>query len=140
MPIRADLVPLYRTPEAVASTRECLERAGYKCEECGKRHMETVRTLPGGLWYDETCHEWRAPLGQLAEDLMLRVRNPHTVGKTILVKIGAAHLDHDPRNNSAGNRRALCQRDHLIYDRIQHKQTRSTRKDAARPLLREVAR
>lgn len=135
MPIDPELKPLYRTPEAIAATRECLERAGYKCEDCGKPHMKRVRVLPGGLWFDEQTQQWRAPAGQLKPDLLLRLKELEKHAREILVKVGGAHLDHDPRNNAPENRRALCQRCHLVYDRAEHKRTRSRHKDARRPLL-----
>ena len=34
------------------------------------------------------------------------------------VILAAAHLDHDPGNNRIGNLRSLCQRCHLIHDRL----------------------
>lgn len=59
-------------------------------------------------------------------------------GKESRVQCGVAHLDHDPKNNADENLKYLCRACHLVHDQGQHKQTRSKRKDAARPLL-EVA-
>ena len=34
--------------------------------------------------------------------------------------LAAAHLDHDPSNNRLRNLRCLCQRCHLMHDRVRH--------------------
>jgi hypothetical protein len=110
-----------------------LERAGSRCEECGKGpHMTRVSTLPGGLWFDPAESVWRAPSGPL--NVTIHPRN-HESGIEILVKIGVAHLDHNPANNADENLRALCARCHFLNDRNKHRDTRARHKDERRPLL-----
>ena len=46
--------------------------------------------------------------------------------RTTHVVLAAAHLDHDPTNNRLRNLRSLCQRCHLIHDRLHHPQRRIT--------------
>ena len=38
-------------------------------------------------------------------------------GKVTRIVLTVAHLDHDPRNCSASNLRALCQKCHITYDK-----------------------
>ena len=55
-----------------------------------------------------------------------------------LIQCGCAHLDHDPENNADKNLAWLCRFCHLRWDANQHRDTRSARKDQARPLLQEA--
>jgi hypothetical protein len=55
----------------------------------------------------------------------------HWVGIVLTV----AHLNHVAGDDRDENLKALCQWCHLNYDRQHHAETRSIRKDAARPLL-----
>ena len=41
--------------------------------------------------------------------------------RTTRVFLAAAHLDHDPSNNRPCNLKALCQRCHLLLDRLHHR-------------------
>jgi len=52
-----------------------------------------------------------------------------------LIQCGCAHLDHDPTNNDDSNLAWLCRHCHLKHDAGQHRDSRSARKDLARPLL-----
>jgi hypothetical protein len=54
------------------------------------------------------------------------------------IQCGAAHLDHNPENNADANLAWLCRYCHLKTDAGQHRETRSARKDRARPLLQEA--
>lgn len=56
------------------------------------------------------------------------------LARRIRVKIGIAHLDGNPANNADDNLKALCDWCHLRHDAPQHRETRATRKDAARPM------
>jgi hypothetical protein len=56
-----------------------------------------------------------------------RNRDPHPVtGSRVVLTV--AHLDHDPTHNKEDNLRAMCQRCHLAYDRVQHRKTREARR------------
>lgn len=50
--------------------------------------------------------------------------------------LAVAHLNHVAGDDRDENLKALCQWCHLHWDQIHHKETRSSRKDAARPLLK----
>lgn len=141
MPIRPDLRPLYKTPEAVGSRCRALERAGgrfdekskylggARCEQCGVPDREPVARGTAGTWF-----------GTLWHTCTQATFSGHPVGpvRRVYIILTVAHLDHDPRNNRDENRKALCQWCHLNWDKLHHKQTRQTRKDAARPLLAEA--
>jgi 5-methylcytosine-specific restriction endonuclease McrA len=59
--------------------------------------------------------------------------------RQIRVVLTMAHLNHISGDDKDENLKMLCQWCHLNYDRLHHHQTRSTRKDARRPILTEVA-
>jgi|BarGraIncu00222A_1022003.scaffolds.fasta_scaffold46138_1 hypothetical protein len=37
------------------------ERAGGRCQGCGRPHLAQVRCLPDGRWFDEAARTWRCP-------------------------------------------------------------------------------
>lgn len=54
------------------------------------------------------------------------------------IQCGAAHLNHTPGDDRLENLAWLCRRCHLKFDAGHHRDSRSARKDRARPLLQEV--
>lgn len=94
------------------------DRAGGRCERCGRPHGARVRCLPDGRWFDEAAKAWRDGSGVPAEwpDIVdyARVR-------TTRVVLAACHRDHDPGNNRPANLLALCQRCHMLHDRDEHR-------------------
>ena len=110
MPIRPEFLHFYQTPEWEQTRARILERAGYCCENCGAEN---------GAWVMRLV---------LISEEQSRIRR-------VQIQLGVAHLDHNPANMSDSNLRALCRGCHLAYDAPKHKETRSIRKDAARPLL-----
>lgn len=140
MPIARELRPLYRTPEYQQARLKAKARAQNRCLWCHKPNGAKIRTRSGGgrmiwrprghdiTWRSETG--WPVGFDQLNE-LLERVG----AIRDITVVCTAAHLDHDPRNNSDENVAWLCQWHHLMHDRGKHKLTRSIHKDEKRPLL-----
>lgn len=145
MPIHKSLAHLYGHEWKTKTRPRILERDGNRCKFCGKPNHTMIdqATRPGvAMWYllpvvDPITHESTLHLinnkGEVlstdAERLPLAKFAPVRVVLTI------AHLDHDPTNNADDNLAALCQWCHLHHDTQQHKETRSKRKDAARPVL-----
>lgn len=133
MPIRKEFRKFYQGPAWQATRARILARAGNKCEECGapdKTLVARIAELPGwwftmdGHAYDETgAHRGVFRGSEMPEPTFVKI------------KIGIAHLDHNPENGADENLKALCARCHLIHDQDKHRDTRSIRKDAARPLL-----
>ena len=117
MPIRRDLRPLYPADWRELSRQVRFERAGGRCQRCGRRHGETIRVLPDGRWFDVRAKTWRNGRGRPARwpDLEEAIRMRET-----RVVLAAAHLDHDPQHNKWDNLKSLCQRCHLIHDRAYH--------------------
>lgn len=122
MPIRAHLRHHYSRkagwPEVQA---RILGRAGAACEctgQCGARHRGGRCAVPHRAYIARPYHEplyWTlAEKGAVVQD-----------AKVIEVRVGIAHLDHNPENNDDGNLLALCQRCHLAYDLRQHLVTRA---------------
>jgi hypothetical protein len=117
MPIKPELRWFYPIDWPQISRQVRFERAGGRCQTCGRPHGETVRCLPDGRWYDTTASTWRNGRGRPARwpDLEEATHIRHT-----RVVLAAAHLDHNPSNNRPRNLRGLCQRCHLIHDRPHH--------------------
>lgn len=148
MPIRKDLLPLYKTPEYRAARARIVERAGDRCEQCGKPNGASVETATGSyrststeghgkcmpflFWlpymYWRGAGPWRDWRGELAAVNGIK-------GRIVRVVLGMAHLDQNPANNADDNLKFLCQWCHLNYDKLHHHETRSIRKDSGRPLL-----
>ena len=117
MPIKSELRRLYPIDWPQISQQVRFERAGGRCQTCGRPHGETVRCLSDGRWYDTAASTWRNGRGRPARwpDLV------ETTGiRRTRVVLAAAHLDHNPANNRPRNLRGLCQRCHLIHDRPHH--------------------
>lgn len=112
-PIRPENAALY-PPDWKERSRAARERAGNRCQECG---------VPNGAWRNNFTHEFTMDSGQ-AETWRFADGDPVTY-----IVLTVAHLDHDPRNCSVDNLRALCQRCHLAYDQEHHIETaRRTRR------------
>jgi 5-methylcytosine-specific restriction endonuclease McrA len=62
-----------------------------------------------------------------------RVRNRRGLLTRVVLTVG--HLNHVAGDDRDENLAALCQRCHLLYDAAHHRDSRSARKDSARPLL-----
>ena len=90
---------------------------------------KNMKLYPGGSIHSK---EWRLIRARLLQESGNRCEgtdrhpgcgreNRTTIpGKTSLVVLTVAHLDHDPRNNDRLNLRVLCQRCHLAYDKEHH--------------------
>jgi hypothetical protein len=64
MPIRPELLPLYPPNWRELSSHVRFERAGGKCQGCGRPHLALLRCLPDGRWFDEKTATWRDRRGQ----------------------------------------------------------------------------
>ena len=138
MPIARELRWLYPIDWPEISRWVRFERAGGRCEQCGRPHKARVRQLADGRWLD------RAPMANLGANLGadlgadLGAGRPvwrddrggaapwpdivdYTAAREAWVILAAAHLDHDPTNSAADNLRCLCQRCHLAHDRAHHR-------------------
>ena len=93
MPIRPELRPLYPPHWRQLSSHVRFERAGGKCQHCGRPHLALLRCLPDGRWFDEQSATWRDRRGRPARwpDLVEAIRLRMT-----RVVLAAAHLDSDP--------------------------------------------
>lgn len=91
---------------------QILERAGHRCEKCGKPNGRTVAVGPTGE-YEDGWAGWFDAAGE-------PICEPDHDGREIRVVLTIAHLDHTPENCDPSNLRAWCQRCHLRYDREHH--------------------
>ena len=121
MPIRRELRCLYPPHWRELSRRIRFDRAGGRCQACGRPHLVRLRCLPDGRWFDEATRTWRNRRGKpcrwpdLIEAAGLR---------STRVVLAAAHLDGNPANNRLRNLRSLCQRCHVLHDVPYHTRQR----------------
>lgn len=109
MPVRKELLPLYGPDWPAISQRIRFDRAGGRCEACGRPHGALIITTPNGGWIDPATGEAWLPGGRAA-----------AFRGTTRVFLATAHLDHNPANNDDSNLKALCQRCHMVNDLWQH--------------------
>ncbi len=136
MPLRPDLRNLsdangdliYRGPVYQARRERLLERADHKCERCRAPNRRVVVRAHLDSWKDGD--HWYSPDG-LPPRAWVNIRR-------VRIVLNMAHLTHDPLRNEDDELAMLCQLCHFRHDKQQHKETRSARKDAARPLLAAI--
>jgi len=145
MPIRPELRHFYRTPSYRLWRAALVERAGNKCEQCRKPNGRTVMTVtPLSIlgvrmaWRLMGKIPWRNQQGKKVTGLTVLRPLSRLKARPVKVVLTAAHLNHTPGDERMENGKLLCQWCHLNYDRLHHKETRTQRKDAARPLLKEA--
>ena len=160
MPVRADLRKFYTAASGWPEVRRrTLTRAGgtfdpdghyqggARCENCGKPDRKRVWRLAtprGQVWQRVKSRRWYAcydhgrPVRPVPNPWMQK----HPKCQKVLVVLTCAHKNHTSGDDRADNVFAWCQACHLAWDRPMHlARTRITvcnRKDAARPLLREM--
>ena len=154
MPIRPDLRPFYRGPAWRATRERIRERAKDRCEQCGKPNHRRLWVYATGV--AANLHKRKLVLGQAwsgvkgdgqkwistltGKVIALRLRGAEWCpARRIRVVCTVAHLNHTSGDDRDENLKFLCQWCHLNYDASFHKQTRATRKDAARPIQWEKA-
>lgn len=131
MPIRPENKARY--PKEWPQIRAAmLERAGHACEKCKVPNRTRIARGAGdddGTYMLDTADVYCAESG---EHLGKCRMSEYEVLKMVDVVLTIAHLDHTPENCEPENLRAWCQRCHLRYDAVHHRQTAyATRKAAA---------
>jgi hypothetical protein len=137
MPIRPEYRWLYPIDWPELSRLIRFERAGGRCEGCGRPHGRDVRCLADGCWWDEERGYWRDGRGRRVRGLPCPGHEPVTQyaliddirlsdHRTTRVVLASAHRDHDPGNNAPRNLAALCQRCHIRHDAPEHRRRRWT--------------
>lgn len=108
-----------------------LARAGHRCEQCGVANYTAIVRLKVDPAVWET---FDAMLLSEADPGWDEYHDPVRVVLTI------SHLNHTPEDNREENLAALCQRCHLVYDQVEHEQSRRRNRDrrAGQGLLMEV--
>lgn len=136
MPIRPEFRHFYRGAHWAMTRARILARAGGRftllgeylggalCENCGELDGRLGARDEYGVFHDQ----WESP----EWDWLTRERG-------VRIQIGVAHKNHTPGDDRDENLAAWCRRCHLLYDADHHAFNRATRKDAARPLLQEIA-
>ncbi len=119
MPIKRTLRGFYPIDWRQLSDVIRFERAGGRCETCGRPHGRMISHLGDGRWFDPESEVWRDGQGRAVD----WVDHPTYRGQLRRTKVilATAHLDHDPTNNRSRNLKALCQRCHLQHDRQEHR-------------------
>ena len=119
MPIRRHHRWLYPIDWRELSASIRFRRAKGRCEGCGRPHGRVVLHLGDGRWWDEEAGRWRDGAGKRVR----RLPPPHSVvdrTRRTRVVLATCHRDHDPTNNDAANLMALCQRCHILHDKVEH--------------------
>lgn len=134
MPIRPELRKFYGKEWQTIIRPRILARAKNRCEQCRVPNAVGHRIIhrgPEGMWrLTDAGASWHRNHGGLTTFEPL-----WTLTHTVRIVLTVAHLNHVAGEDRDDNLKALCQWCHLNYDRLHHKETRCTRKDAARPLL-----
>ena len=149
VPIRADLRHFYRGPAWKATRDRIMKRAKNRCEQCGKPNHRKVWVVSDYTQLYKRVQYWSPVKGDgqrwtLCLDggacWWLRLQGTEwESARRIRVVCTVAHLNHVAGDDRDENLKCLCQWCHLNYDVSFHKQTRATRKDAARPIQWERA-
>lgn len=118
MPISAENRWLYPIDWQQLSGMIRFERAGKRCEQCQRPHLQRVAHLGDGRWWDAAAACWRSDRGK-----RISIRGGFRLAsvRVTYVVLACAHLDHDPGNSAPANLRALCQRCHMIHDAAEHR-------------------
>lgn len=93
-------------------------RAKGCCERCGRPHGRTVAHLGDGRWWDTDRDAWRSGRGRVLRSLA--PPSSETPVQLTKVSLSTAHLDHDLGNNASRNLKALCQRCHMLHNKLEH--------------------
>lgn len=100
-------------------------RALSQCERCGRPHMQDVRYLGDGRWWDVAATCWRDGRGRL---LRRALPAPESMAaglvKITRVVLATAHRNHDTSNDQYANLAGFCQRCHMLHDRSEHQRRR----------------
>jgi hypothetical protein len=149
MPIKKELRHFYRGPAWQATRARILARAGNRCEDCRvPNHTRVARAcgwwmIPPELWW---AIKWRPDgmAGVVWFDPTGKSRGegdnfPREICRGVYIVIAVTHLNHISGDDRDDNLRARCQWCHLRAYENAHRHTRSVRKDAGRPLLREMS-
>lgn len=135
MPIRPEFRMFYGTKWHTVTRPRILARAGNKCEQCRAPNHTLVHRIHGAWlqvkasWTDGILKLWFDGDGTPLS------RKPEGPRRVVTIVLAVAHLNHVPGDDRDENLRAFCQWCHLHHDATHHAETRSIRKDAARPLL-----
>ena len=122
MPIRPELRGFYPIDWAQLSRVIRFERAGGRCEMCGRPHGKMISHLGDGRWFDPDTKTWRDGQGRVIDWIDFSAFKDQL--RQTRVVLATAHIDHDPTHNRTRNLRALCQRCHLLHDREEHRRRR----------------
>lgn len=122
MPIKKELKGFYPIDWVELSRVVRFERAGGRCEQCGRPHGTTISHLGDGRWFDPDAEAWRDGEGRAVGWVDYRAYERRL--RRMRVILAAAHLNHDPADNRSSNLKALCQRCHLLHDREEHRRRR----------------
>ena len=141
MPIRPELRKHYGREWREVTRPRILKRAGDACEQCRVPNglvIARIDKYPG--WWFTIDGEAHDPKGIL----QFHFRGSEFDGpdRIVMIVLTIAHLNNTSGDDRDENLAALCQWCHLNHDVKFHvsnaRRTRTTKKDAARPLLKEA--
>ena len=124
MPIKKALRGFYPIDWRQLSRVIRFERAGGRCEDCGRPHGQVISHLGDGRWFDPEAEAWRDRRGREIgwidfSDYQGRLRQTRVFLAThTWITKGCNPL---ASNNRQRYLKALCQRCHLHHDRKEHR-------------------
>jgi len=101
--------------------QQILDRAQNKCEICQSQN-HAVGERVNGRFEPVSGNKTLNALGKgevefcLAREFTNEINHELGVKKLLLIVLTIAHIDHNPRNNSPENLKALCQQCHNRHD------------------------
>ncbi len=120
MPINPDLRHLYPPDWRALANWIKFERAGGRCERCGRPHGVRVLVVAEGGWLDPETGE---RFDERGRTLGFCRASDWPAGRFVTTVLTCAHLDQNPAHNDPANLASLCPRCHLRHDRQQHLQS-----------------
>jgi hypothetical protein len=120
MPINPEYRHLYPPHWRELSAHIKFDRAGGRCEWCGRPHGQVVLVIAAGGWLNLATGERHDERGR---SLGLWRPSDWPAGWLVKTVLTCAHLDQNPAHNDPANLASLCPRCHLRHDRQQHIQS-----------------
>ncbi|MCJ2091003.1 hypothetical protein MKK67_00540 [Methylobacterium sp. J-072] len=125
MPIRREHRYFYPIDWKQLSAVIRFVRARGRCEGCGRPHLQDVQHLGDGRWWDVEVMRWRDGQGRLVRRILpAPERMTEDEVRMTRVVLATAHRNHDTTDNTDANLAALCQRCHMLHDRLEHQRRR----------------
>ena len=110
----------YNQDWEMTSLRIRTVRAQNRCEQCGIHNLAIIKRFKEGIYRQATVDELRQ-LFEIRASFGVKEMTAIRMMKLTKVIITVAHLDHNEKNDDESNLRALCQRCHILHDKVDNR-------------------